>query len=68
MTKRSAVKDIGGKSARPILMVSQVELQMRQSAIQAAIIPNETRQFFSRSGIGAVFIKRPRSVERIYQR
>ena len=68
MTKRNAVKEIGGKSASPILMASHVEPQMRQSATHAAIIPNETRQLFSRCGSDAVFIKRPRSVERIYRR
>jgi hypothetical protein len=36
ITKRKAQNNIGGKSARPILIASQVELQIRQSAIQAA--------------------------------
>lgn len=35
MTNRSATNEIGGKSRRPTLMASQVELQTTQSVSQA---------------------------------
>ena len=57
MTKRKAVKEIGGKSASPILIASQVDPQMTQSAIHALIIPNERREVFEADNDIAAFMK-----------
>src|SRR5436309_314895 len=43
MTNRMATKDIGGRSRNPNLMASQVELQMRQSATNAAMAASLAR-------------------------
>ena len=55
MTKRKATNEIGGKSARPILIASQVEPQMRQSAIQAVITAKEIADVFG-VAVEAVFM------------